>query len=384
VKRLLLLVGLGALAASLSACDAAPPAATVNGVEISQATLNDDLTQLITNPYAQCATQIQQGQAITVAGVGTTSRGDPNAATTSAAGATLQALVLDELERQALDRHGTTVTTTDVDRAKQDYMEQLQSDAAQSSVQCSVPTSDLTTKLPHDFVERQAASLAQQEAIEETIGHVDVSEAALRRYYRAHLSSVNQVCLNLLFATSQAAGQQIHNAVAGGTSFAQASQHPGVSPSSPTDGQVGCVYPSQVVGQFGTAIAATIDNLPVGRLAAPIAWSDPQSGMTYWLVVQMRQRHLVPLSQLGTQIRQVLLAQGATSVTRALRHIADTGHVTVDPQYGSWHGLRGVVPPLAPPVRFVPNPAANTSTSPSGSGITVPSGVHPPTPSSGG
>jgi hypothetical protein len=379
VKRLVILVGLGALLATgLSACDTSPPAATVNGVEISQATLNTDLQQLMASDQALCATQIQQGEAITVVGVGTQSDGTANAAGTRAAGILLQNLVLDQLEHQALARHGVTVTAADVSAAEQDYKEQLTQDASQTSVACAEAHPNLTSELPEAFLHHQAESLATQEKVEEAIGGVDVSEAALRRYYRAHLSNVNQVCLNLIVAPSQAVAKSVHDAVSSGKTFAQASQTKGLAQISPSGGQLACVYPSEVVSNFGTPLAAVIDNLPVGRIGPVLKWTDSQTGATYWLVVQMRQRNLVPLSQLATQIRQVLLSQGASKVTAALRTIASHSDVTVDPMYGTWHDLRGVQLPVPPPARFVPNPDANVAQS--GSGLTNP-GFRTPVPS---
>jgi hypothetical protein len=58
VKRLPLLVVLGALVAAASGCDLSPPAATVNGVAISQSTLNAELSMVLANHNAQCAAQL--------------------------------------------------------------------------------------------------------------------------------------------------------------------------------------------------------------------------------------------------------------------------------------------------------------------------------------
>jgi hypothetical protein len=388
VKRLLLLVALGAAAAALAGCTTAPPAASVNGTEISQATLNADLSQLISDPYAQCAVLLSSGgQVPNVQGVGTTSRGVANAATTGAAAMELHTLVLDEIERQALTRRDIALTPADVAAAKQDYFDQLGNAAQELSnegVNCPVSTAQLTTKLPPDFVQAQATSLATTEKVEEVLGGVQDGPGALRRYYQAHLASVNQPCLNLIITTSQAAAAFIQDAVSHGKSFQAVAQATGVAPElSPPTGQVACVYPSQVVGQFGTSLAATIDNLPDGKVVGPLAWTDVSSGTptTYWLVVQMRQHYVVPLSQLEGQIREILLSQGVSHVEAVVSHLSHEAQVTVDPMYGTWQGLRGITPPTAPPVRFVPNPGANQPPN-TASGLTLP-GSRPPVPSGG-
>lgn len=376
VKRVALLGLVVALGVSASGCDTSPPAATVGGVDISQATLNGDLNQLLSNSYALCATEVFQGGTISPSGVGTTSDGSPNAVTSQVASAQLDTLVVDELYSQALSRRGLSVSAQDVQSAKVDYQNELEAATNQNGSPCQLSGSQLYSRLPADFVEREATFLANQEKLAESVGHLDLSEEALQRYYQSHLSTFNEPCLNLIVATSKAAAQSIYDAISAGSTFPDQSQGSGVSSSSPPEGEVACVAPSAVSDTFGTAIAAQIDSIAVGKIAEPIEWTDASTGTTSWLVVQMRQRQELTFEQVESTIRAGLLSQsGALQKAQdAVISKAKSTHVTVDPQYGTWTASKGLVAPVPPPSKFVLNPSANQPSGTSSSGLTAPGG----------
>ena len=119
MRRLLLVAVLGAVVVGATSCDVSPPAATVDGVAISQSTLNSVLSTEINDPRAQCAAQILAGQTKSPVGVGT--EGDtttPNAVSPAFADAQLFSMVLQEIETQALARRGVAVTAADVAAAR--------------------------------------------------------------------------------------------------------------------------------------------------------------------------------------------------------------------------------------------------------------------------
>jgi hypothetical protein len=82
VKRLLLLAVLAALVVGATGCDLSPPAATVNGVTISQSALNAQLSSEVTDSESQCAALVEAGDTTSPFGVGTQDNGTtPNAVT---------------------------------------------------------------------------------------------------------------------------------------------------------------------------------------------------------------------------------------------------------------------------------------------------------------
>ncbi|HVC69397.1 MAG TPA: hypothetical protein VNC61_03935 [Acidimicrobiales bacterium] len=382
MRRLLFVAVLGALVVGTTSCDVSPPAATVDGVTISQSTLNGVLSGELANADAQCAAQILAGQTASPVGIGTEGDGStPNAVSPAFADGQLFTLVLQQIETQVLARRGVVVTAADVAAAKIDYPGQLKQSQSQngSPTGCALNTSNpLAKQLPGDFLQKQATMLAVQEQFEVAIGHVDVSLAALKSYYASHRSLVTQECLNVVLADSLSAAQSLHDQIATGTSFATAATAAGADQqATPPGGQLQCGYPAGLDSQLGATLGATIDALAAGQLSEPLTWqtTNPSTGATatYYMVVQMRQHVLVPFATLRNPIREAILAQNSAAVGALLHTQVARARVTVDPRYGSWNPAHGVIAPTPPTPAFVPNAKANVPVVPlfSTPGLTV-------------
>ena len=371
MKRLLVLIVLGALCAGAAGCDLGPTAATVNGLTISQSDVQNQLSVIAGSSSAQCALSVEESQSggtlPTVSGTG-----DATVSTQFAA-FELNGLVEQSLEQWALAQHHVAVTSSDVATARQDYESQLEAATAQAGTPCGLTGPSLVGALPKKFVDQQALSLAYQEKLEEVVGQVDVSPGALRAYYRAHLSDVTQLCLNLIIATDQASAQAIHDKIAAGASFTTAAQSPGVNANSPAGGQGPCVYPSDVVAQLGPSAATAVEALADGQLAPPqgIPVQSSTGSTTVWVVIGVRQHHLVPFAEAESGLRQGLLGMGGAKLTAALTSVVRRARVDLDPRYGTWNAGRGVSPPTPPKPALLLNPAVDQS---SGQSILGPSG----------
>ncbi len=365
MKRLLSLVVLGALCAGAAGCDVSPTAATVNGATISQSQLQDQLTLVSGSAVAQCALSIEESQSggtlPTVKGSG------DDTVTTQFAAFELNSMVAQSLEEGAVVDHHGEVTAADVAAARQDYENQLEESSTQVTSPCNLTGTALVDRLPKAFVDSQARSLAAQEKLEEIVGHIDVSTAAVRAYYNSHLTDVTQLCLNLIIATNQAAAQTIHDQIAAGASFATASQGSGVNSNSPAGGAGPCVYPSDVVAQLGQSAATVVEGLANGQLAPPQAISVPDESTgqtsTIWIVIGVRAHNLVPFAQTESGLRQEILAAGASTLTTTLGHVVRSARIELDPRYGTWNSTHGVAAPTPPDAAFVLNPSADQSSS---------------------
>lgn len=368
MKRLpsLAVVAVTALLATTAAgCDATPNAATVNGEGISQSSLNSTLSDLAASSPAQCALQLEYattGQApsrITGAGQGTV--------TQEAAGFVLTNLVLSQVIHQDLARRGDRVSASDVAAAKADLTAQLsqteseyQSSNAPLPASCSAVTSNPLDHLSPRLSDAIIGSLAAQEVLGARISHTDISTGGLEHFYSQHPSDFRQVCLAVVFATSQAAAQAIHDKIAAGQSFTAAAADAGVDTNVTQNGQTVCLVPGQVISAFGQQPASTIYAAAVGTLLAPVAYTG--SGSTDYLVMKVVGHQEVPFSQEEVNIRETLLSSASTATERELKRAVATAHVWVNPQYGSWDPHRAtpsVVPPPAPPARDQLNAAAN-------------------------
>jgi hypothetical protein len=379
VKRLLALVVLGALCAGAAGCDVSPTAATVNGITISRSQLDDQLSTVSGNSVAQCALTVEASQSGgTLPAVSGT--GDATVSTQFAA-FELNGLVEQTLEQSALARRHVTVSTADIAHARQDYEAQIGAAAAQSGSPCNLTGTRLTGALPQAFVDSQARALAYQEKLEEVLGHVDVSPAALRAYYDSHLIDVTQLCLNLIITTGQAAAQAVHDKIAFGTSFATASQGAGVdTTNTPSGGQGPCVFPANIVSQLGQAAAAAVVSLPDGGLAPPEGIPVPNQvtgqTSTVWIVIGVRQHHLVSFADSASGIRQALLGMGGARFTSAFARVVRVAQVELDPRYGTWSTARGVSAPTPPKPAYVLNPNVGAA-APSGPALGSLPGTRP-------
>lgn len=363
MKRLLASVVVGALGIGAAGCDWSPTAAKVNGVAISQSQFHAQLTLVSGNAVAQCALAVEEAQS---GGSLPTVNGSGDATVSTAFAAfELNGLVEETLEQGALARRHVEVTASDVATARQDYLSQLEAASSQVGSPCNLTGTSLVARLPKAFVDEQARSLAAQERLEEVVGGVDVSPAALRAYYRSHLSQVTQLCLDLIVAKDQASAQAIHDQVAAGTSFAAAASGPGVDTNSPAGGQGPCVYPSEIVAQLGPAAAAAVDSLADGQVAPPQGIGVPNQATgttsTVWIVIGVRQHHLVPFSDAESGLRQGLLGRGGASFTAALGRVVRSARVELDPRYGTWSERHGVLAPSPPRSDLMLNPAVHGS-----------------------
>jgi hypothetical protein len=385
VKRLLLLAVLGALVVGATGCDLSPPAATVNGVTISQSALNAQLASEVTDSESECAALVEAGETTSPFGVGTEGGGTtPNAVTPAFADNALETLVLGQLEKQELAARGVAVSAADVTAASSDYSDQLLTQLGQEQQENAAPTGctlstsrALSTQLPRGFLEREISSLAEQEIFEVAVGHVNVSEGALESYYRSHRAQVTQACLNVVLATSLANAQTLHDEIAAGTSFATASTSPAADAAAgPTGGELECEYPATVTDQFGATNGPTVVALKTGQLAAPLTLSEETSTgttTTLYAVVQMRAHQLVPFATLSSSIRQAILSAHVAVVGTTLNRLVRRAHVTVDPRYGTWSPEHGVTVPTPPSPAFVLNAAADVPVTPllSTGGLTI-------------
>jgi parvulin-like peptidyl-prolyl isomerase len=377
VKRLPLIAVVGALALAASACDVGPTAATVNGVAISQSALNDDLSVLVGSQTgetssATCMLELQ-GSNLPLPASGT---GD-GTVTQQLAAYQLSNMILAQLIRERLDQLDHPLTDADVAAARVDLVNQLTPSSTEQSSPCGLTGSELVAKVPSGFFHQQTVYLAEQEQLAAVLGGVDLSTASLRAYYEAHPQKFELICLSDIAVETEAEATQIRQSItAGTTSFAAAAAASSIdTQTSRQGGQIGCVPTAQIQNQL---ILAALDGVGVGQISQPVNEPSSQPGGTgVWLLLQVDAKPLTPFSEAESQIRQELLAAHDSEVTAEFSRITRASHVVVNPQYGSWSELEGIVEsPTPPPARDVLAPCKNsgTATCPSTTGSVLGAG----------
>jgi parvulin-like peptidyl-prolyl isomerase len=352
-----LVVGLAAsiaLVTLTSGCDVSPPAATVNGATITQSQLNSRLSDVVNGKYGQlvqCTLDLEGNLPSSVNGVGA------NTVSTQLASYVLSTSVLEELVSQDLAKRHINVSSSELAAARQDLAAQL--DSAESSgttTSCNLTGSQLLDRLPSTFSSAQISYLADEEQLAVTLGHVNLGSSGILRYYNAHTSEFDQVCLSVIGVDSQSDAQSILGAINSGSStFAQeAKQNSLLTQSAQNGGAYPCMLTSTLAG---STIQAPIEALSPGQVSQPISETSSE-GTTLWLLVRMNGKPVESPKQARSQIRQDLISAQNSRVTAEFHRLTSSAKVWIDPRYGTWSQLRGVQPPVPPPNKYVLSPTA--------------------------
>ena len=361
MRRLLVtvcLVALAGLVASACGDTIRPPAATVNGSQVSQGSLDLELKAIVGNaPYLQSIEQ--QGTTVRGTGRGTLDNGFVARVLTRQI---LLLLVHDELQHRR-------VTVEASDRA-----------AARADVVQSVGGAGVLARFPTAYQNVLVLRNAEVLRLERTLSKSELTDAAVKAYYDQHITEFTNTCVShILFAAVDAQGQpnssltaqqidqlkaqaaQVKAQIAGGADFAAMAKQYSKDPSNANQGgDLQCGPPGRFVPEFEDAMA----KLQPGQVSDPV---QTQFGIH---LIKVTRRTAQPLEQVASEIRQRILDQNDAQVklTDFLRKAVDKGKISVNPRYGHFAKTGpapGVVPPEAPTTTTVPIPgAASTTTLP--------------------
>lgn len=328
--RNLVLIPLLALVLIASACGddgvGSSPAATVNGVEISDSDFVDTLTLLNENPdFAVGLTQVP----VHADGEQVDDRVDA-----SFAAAVLELEIILELIDQEAERRGIEVTQEDSDETSAEFGAELQA---------------FLDELPEDYADNFVRWNTQlrliRDDLEAEIGEIEVTDEDVQAFYDENIEQFeNQACVeHVLLETSEEADEVLAELEAGGD-FATIAAEQSTDPSAATNGgDLGCSSPDQYVEEF----AAAVDEGEIGAFLGPV---ETQFGFH---VIRVTSRGTTPFEDAQDQIRAQLEQQALNGPAEAFGVLLDEliadADVTVSSVYGSWDDENGrVTPPEAP------------------------------------
>lgn len=326
-RRALALVAAAALAASASACNAGqPPAATVDGVDISR---DDLLADLEAEVIASRKTGVDE--------TGSSPFIDPRGAgrdtyTAAITASKLGDRIIHALIGQELDQRGIEVTDADRDAARG----QLCTDPAtgQPAVDGACPTLDAYPAPYRNFViDLTARSGALQRAVAESDPD---REAAARDLYddlvAENPDQLEQVCFRPALVPDAAAADQLRTAVAGGEDFATAA-------AAIPEGQVA----PEDQCEFASGLLTELAEADEGELVGPL---DTEQGL---FMVLIGERQVAPFEAVVEQLLTQVDQQNQATVREELAGSFADADVTVDPRYGRWDARAAQVrPPTGP------------------------------------
>lgn len=367
MKRLLLLIVALAIAVVVAALTVPSDAASVNGVSISTSTLNGDLTAIGASPGYQCYLDAQvayatQGrvQSVGVDGVGANRETGENATDNSTfVGFWLNQLISNEEIAQLVSSRGLVSSAGDLVEARAELADDingtfLRLEQLGLQPRCTATGASVLASMPGSFVQEQTLAQANNDLLEAYSAGSSLSAASLRRYFVAHRSTFDTLCVSDIAASSQADIDTLRSQVVSGTPFADVAKSSSLdTQSAPSGGVLGCVSP----GSSGYAVIAS----HVAGLAAGDV-SKSFSQQSAYFILQLTAHKPANFGQAREAVRQSLLSSGSKHAGTLLQRVAIRSQVHVDPRYGRWTSAsvaQGLFPPIPPPPSTLLSPAAN-------------------------
>ncbi len=370
MKRLLLLLVVLAGAVAAAAFTVPSNAANVNGQTISQSALNSDLAAIAASPEYQCALNAEivvqsRGQAglPPVNGVGSGTY-DSTFVTYW-----LSRMVDDTLLQQLGARRGVVLTQSQLSSARTEALQSLQTtlnEVAGTQYQCQVTPSAVLASVPSSFSSELIAAQAYNDLLVERSSAGDTTDASLRRYFSAHTSDFDTLCVSGILVQSQSQASQLRSQIEAGASFSQiATANSQDAASAAKGGDLGCF---SATSSSYASVKQDVGSLSIGGVTEPIA----TSGGGY-VLIQLNARDPAQYTSARSAVRAAVRANNQQRAAQLLSATAGKAQVDVNPMYGSWHAAtaaRGVLPPPSPPTSSVLSPQANQPTYATASGGT--------------
>jgi hypothetical protein len=358
VKRLLVLIGVGALVALSSACNITSPAATVNGTQISESSFQSELQQISSNSSVRCAIGLLTGQTIPALGAGSST------VPTKVADIVLDQQIEQLLYNQALSRLHTSTGTVYTSFVREELPDFL-TPASGASSPCGLSGSELVAALPSWFVNQEVDYLSVQARLATALNHTDIGPSAVQAFYNssAGKSEFEEDCLDALADSSQSAANSARSKLLAGTSFASVVRSSSINDTATLQqegftatGELPCVPSAELAEDLPNWAGALLQvNQRIGDPAPAFLDSSQvdQGGTNDWLVIELVRKQEAPINQeITLDIQGDLLSQSEQDLAGEQTKLLAKASVTIDPQFGSWKpGSAGSPPQVeAPPL----------------------------------
>jgi parvulin-like peptidyl-prolyl isomerase len=354
VKRLVSLISVVVLAVVAgglaSACDATPPAASVNGETIATGTLNDQLHAYETTQAGACLLTIESaGSAVQVQGQGGNGTFDMNFVD-----GILHQGVSNILYEQYAAAHGVQVTPAQEATAQSEVESFLngsistqlsQANAVGQQSFCQLQNGQAVTGaqvlagLPPTLRSAQIQSQAIEDRLLARGDHITAID--IFGYYVKNPTQFTGACVSAIETDTQAHANALVAQINGGASFASVAKANSLDQNSaPNGGALGCNFTVASVEQ-----QLQVPSLTVGAVVGPVQ----QATSGAWVIFEVTGEVTQSLADATPTIRQDLLRSTAnqTRVANQVKRFARQSDISVDPRYGTWTVAR-IVPPPGP------------------------------------
>jgi hypothetical protein len=337
VRRLIALLVIALVGATLFGLSNTSSGISVNGTTVSNTTIRAELAAISSNTTLQCYIEAL-APASYAAGAG---------ASVAVTGATawanlrVEGVAIEQYARVSLKFRPTQTILT---QAKASLLSELTQAVAGNTTPCPGSSAQAFAAMPPEMqtfeVASQAASL---DLVNKLNGTVALTVANIKKYYDAHTANYDTLCVSVALVTPSQVAAFNKAQVAGGT-VAELAKQFSADPSGQKGGAYGCFAPS--TRAFSGVRADTLST-PLNTFPTTPQYID-YNNATYALFVAPTKRTVTPLAQAQNAVLTDLETANATRANTEKEKILYYSAISVDPTYGRW-GLNTTGPSLFAP-----------------------------------
>lgn len=345
------------------------PAATVNGTDISQATVTN-ATQATKRFYAYSIKKGQDTDGQLAALLGTLEGSGTDTVGTQGAAKILNDLIIDEVTRQALAKAHKLPTSADRKALRAKLVKQVGGEAEFKKFDSAYIELYSERQLLDEAYKKWQAGEADKKVVPLTPAK---REAQMRTLYE-QTKAAKPLCVNVIQAASEAEAKTARTRVDNGEDFVAVTKD--LAPAGtqvPDEGLIGCL----AFDEAKAAFAQDFGKVKIGDVIGPVAYTSQQGAAPVYLVLRVTsltgQTYEQMLPQLEAQVPAKPPATDPTTfdTTTVLGKLLKASDITVDPRFGTWNTRKlTVVPPVVPS-----EPSKVTTTRKAGSATTTPTTV---------
>ncbi len=348
------------IAAALSACsdsNTSGTALTVNGTEVSQQVIEDEIDDLVS--YAKSAPESQFYTAVFGEDA------SEETVTTAFTAQVLQERVVSVILNDEFEERGLEITQEDRDAAEAQFASQLAPQPTDATQTTADPAAGQAVfdSFSEEFQDFEITFNAQAAVLSEALAaeaqeDADVTDADVQAYYDANQSQFTQNCASHILVDDEATATDLKAQLDAGADFATLAQENSTDTGSGAQGgDLGCQAPGTFVPEFETAI----DEATVGEVTDPV---ETEFGFHLILV---NSKGVQAFEDVEDQIRTQLETPADDPLNTFLADALANADVEVNPRYGSWDPeTQTVVPPEGPeaPTTTVAVPTVDPAATP--------------------
>jgi parvulin-like peptidyl-prolyl isomerase len=252
------------------------------------------------------------------------------------------------VERLADDEH-LSIDGTALSAGRADLASSIDTVLGEAAVEsgsqggvCAPSGASVVATLPASMADGLVRAQAAGDLVLAHAAGLGLSRDDLERYFGAHPSRFETICLSAIQVASQSTAVTVRAAVEAGEAFATAAKTESTDTSSaPNGGVLGCFTANE--GAYST-VAQDTSGLGVGQISQPIA-----NNGSYLLLMPTSYLPAV-FDAVVPAVRQAVLEAGSAKAAQQLSALTKRATVSVDPRYGGWSakGGVGIEPPATP------------------------------------